>query len=113
MKKKKDIRTKFRSDVFERDKYICQGGCGLEAGPVSAGELLDAHHITDRTEMPNGGYVKENGITLCKQECHMKAEKFHMTEGKEWEPGFHPDELYAKIKSSKEKAISASEKLSS
>lgn len=66
---------------------------------------MDAHHITDRNEMPNGGYVKENGITLCKEKCHMKAEKFHMTGGKEWEDGFHPDDLYEKIDSSKGKAV--------
>lgn len=36
--------------------------------------------INDRHEMPNGGYAKENGITLCPQH-HMAAEKFHMTKG--------------------------------
>ena len=41
----------------------------------------------------------------------MKAEKFHITGGKEWEEGFHPDELYELISSSKEEAIIASEKL--
>jgi len=74
-------------------------------------KLLDAHHITDRNEMPNGGYVKENGITLCKEKCHLEAEQFHISGGKNWTDGLHPDELYAKIGSSKEEAISASRRL--
>ena len=61
---------------------------------------VDSHHITDRTEIINGGYCKENGIALC-TECHVKAEKFHITQGREWEKGFHPDELYAIIGSSR------------
>lgn len=52
----------------------------------------------------HGGYVKENGITLCK-ECHIKAEKFHMTGGEEFVIGYHPDDLYKKIDSSKGKAV--------
>lgn len=69
---------------------------------------LDAHHITDRTEMPNGGYVKENGISVC-DDCHLKAEEFHST-GTAVE-GFSPDDLYQKIGSSHEKAVTAAEKL--
>lgn len=68
--------------------------------------------------MPNGGYVKENGISLCKnpihqdkQSCHLRAEKFHISGGKNWEPGLHPDDLYKLIGSSKELAIKASEQL--
>ena len=72
---------------------------------------LDAHHITDRSEMPNGGYVHENGIALC-PECHIKAEKFHQTNGQDWEQGFHPNDLYLKIGSSHKKAYVASERLS-
>lgn len=68
---------------------------------------LDAHHITDRNKMPGGGYVKENGITLC-PECHAKAERFHQTNGEEHEMGFHPNDLYAIIGSSYEKALEAS-----
>ncbi len=71
--------------------------------------LLECHHIIDRTEMPNGGYVKENGISLC-DNCHLKAEKFHISSKIEFEPGYHPDDLYKKIKSSYEKAINASNK---
>jgi hypothetical protein len=67
---------------------------------------LDAHHISDRNSIffSNGGYVLENGITLC-EEHHLMAEKYHNTEGEEWEDGFHPDDLYKKINSSKELAI--------
>lgn len=40
---------------------------------------LDVHHITNRKMMPNGGYVKENGITLCDcyDVCHFRAEQFN------------------------------------
>lgn len=118
MSSKKDIRRNFRDNTFDRDDYCCKL-CGN--GPVyeAPESVFDAHHITDRSEMPNGGYVKENGITLCKynqeglekDSCHMKAEKFHITEGIEWEPGMHPNDLYKLIGSSKEAAIKASEKL--
>lgn len=118
MSKKKDIRKNFRDSTFDRDGYCCKL-CGN--GPVleSPESVFDAHHITDRKEMPNGGYVKENGITLCKYNedgveegsCHMKAEQFHISEGTEWEPGMHPDDLYKMIGSSYEKAVKASEKL--
>lgn len=118
MSKKNQVRRKFREDVFDRDGYCCKI-CGN--GPVLefTEAVFDAHHITDRHEMPNGGYVKENGITLCKYDengleensCHMKAEKFHISEGKEWEPGMHPDDLYKMIGSSRELAIEKSNNL--
>ena len=38
----------------------------------------DSHHITDRKEIINGGYVLENGISLCSA-CHWKAEQYHIT----------------------------------
>ena len=94
---KKQIRSKFRNEVFSRDNYTCRG-CGLK----TTEEFLDAHHIENRNSFPNGGYVKENGITLCKDKCHLKAEKWHQTNGKEWEEGFHPNQLFAKIGSSEE-----------
>lgn len=103
---KKDIRKNFRNAVFKRDNYTCKV-CGTKQEESA----LDAHHITDRSEMPNGGYVKENGITLCKDECHMKCEKFHITGGEEWEDGLHPDDLYKMIGSSYDLACLASEKL--
>lgn len=52
--------------------------------------------------MPMGGYVKENGISLC-ADCHEKAENFHRTGVSV--PGYSPDELYRLVGSSKEKAI--------
>lgn len=106
MNQKKQVRAKFKNDVFARDKYICQvcKKIGLEVE-------LDAHHITDRNEMPNGGYVLSNGITVHKDVCHMKVERFHISGGKNWEDGLHPNDLYKLIGSSKEKAIDESLKL--
>lgn len=62
---KKEIRRKFREAVFTRDGNKC----------VKCNETqdLDAHHITDRKLFKNGGYVAENGITLCKKH-HLSAE---------------------------------------
>jgi 5-methylcytosine-specific restriction endonuclease McrA len=94
---KKDIRKNFRDSVFKRDKNICQV-CKNKKDIQD----LDAHHITDRSQMPNGGYVKENGITVCKKDCHFKVELFHITEGEEWNEGLHPDDLYKIIGSSRE-----------
>lgn len=90
MGSKKNIREKFRNDVFKRDKNTCQL-CKKHSDDIS---IFDAHHITDRSEMPNGGYVKENGITVCKDNCHMKCEKYHISGGKEWEENLHPNDLY-------------------
>lgn len=102
--KKKAVREKFRTDVFSRDNYTCKiPGCDIKRN-------LDAHHITDRNEMPNGGYVKENGISLCESD-HIKAEAYHISGKTLWEEGFHPDDLYRLIGSSYEKAVKASERL--
>lgn len=105
---KKLIRKRFRNSVFSRDKYTCKV-CGV----MRDEEELDAHHITDRNEMPNGGYVASNGITVCKDkdDCHMRVEKFHISGGEEWEEGLHPDDLYKLIGSSKDKAFRDSERL--
>lgn len=110
MSSKKEIRKNFKESVFKRDRYSC-AWCQAKHTKETADEFLDAHHITDRNEMPNGGYVKENGISLCKEDCHIKAEKFHITEGKDWSIGMHPDDLYIIIGSSKEEAIKESNKL--
>jgi hypothetical protein len=119
MSNKKQIRRKFRDDTFGRDNYCCKW-CGNDFSTIDFPEtVLDAHHITDRKEMPNGGYVMENGITLCKMNdegleedsCHMKAELFHISGGQKWTSGMHPDDLYKLIGSSKELAIEKSEKL--
>jgi hypothetical protein len=83
---------------------------------------LDAHHITSRKNMPNGGYVKENGITLCDLKfdgCHWKAEQF-LSSYVEWYvlktkgdtlKEFTPSNLYKKINSSYELAYKKSERL--
>jgi 5-methylcytosine-specific restriction endonuclease McrA len=99
--KKKEIRTNFRDKTFARDGHKCRV-CSDTSKP------LDAHHVTDRNLMPNGGYVPENGISLC-PECHVKAEVFHST-GTPM-PGFSPEELYNLIQSSYDLAVKASNKL--
>lgn len=76
--------------------------------PVVGKVPLDAHHITNRDDMPNGGYVKENGISVC-DECHLKAEAFWSTG--ESVDGFSPEDLYKIIGSSLEQATKASELL--
>lgn len=105
--RKKLIRKQFRDAVFQRDGFACVT-CGLSSTPDRAEDELDAHHITDRNEMPNGGYVAENGISLC-EICHLKAEAFHC--GEPVPPGFLPAELYSIIGASEEAARAASELL--
>ena len=72
---KKLVRQRFRDGVFERDGHKCRA-CGWSL--ITSETPLDAHHITDRNLMPNGGYTRENGISLCSA-CHEKAEVFHST----------------------------------
>lgn len=119
---KKAVRQAFRDAVFARDRFTCVV-CGRKWTPADANpdlKRVNAHHITDRSEMPNGGYVAENGVTVCDvgafvgrehESCHMRCEKFHISEGREWEPGLHPDDLYQRIGSSLEKAWDASERI--
>jgi predicted restriction endonuclease len=109
MSDKKVIRKLFRDACYKRDGFRC-AVCGMKSSKDKAQDELDAHHITDRHEMPNGGYVKENGISLC-PECHEKAEEFHKT-GTAVE-GYSTDDLYKKINSSYEKAVEASKELDS
>lgn len=116
MNAKKRRRQQFRSCVFTRDGFRCvvcrkagydrQGSDQHRLFHPDTGShqlvLLDAHHITDRHLMPNGGYVVENGITLCDDGCHRAAEAFHETGIAI--AGYSPDELYALIGSSPELA---------
>ena len=95
-------RKQFRESVFSRDNYKCKV-CGST-------DELDAHHITDRHEMPNGGYVESNGITLCPKH-HMNAESFHINNKTKWDDGFHPNDLYILIGSSYDIAYKNSLKL--
>jgi predicted restriction endonuclease len=106
---KKEIRDAFRNSVFKRDNYTCKV-CGTKSTPLSATVVFDSHHITDRTEIVNGGYVMENGITVCKKDCHFLVELFHINNGDSWSDGLHPDDLYKLINSSKELAIEKSNK---
>jgi len=92
MKQKQQIRLNFRNDVFKRDNHKCLF-CGKEA--------IDAHHITDRNEMPNGGYIKENGISVCEKH-HLMCEEYHIS--RTWVQGYHPADLYEMIGSSYKKA---------
>jgi hypothetical protein len=86
--------------------------CGRKASSLEeALEIFDIHHITDRSLMPSGGYVLENGITLCKDPCHLRAEEFHSTGTAHTD--YSPDDLYKAINSTHDKAVKASEKLSS
>ena len=115
MSKKKQVRQAFRDAVFKRDGHKCRV-CSFTSRDVrkqneltiTGNSYLDAHHITDRNEMPNGGYVKENGISLC-PECHEKAEVFHSTG--ESVIGYAPNELYTLIGSSLQLARDVSDKL--
>ncbi|HEY5267616.1 MAG TPA: HNH endonuclease [Candidatus Saccharimonadales bacterium] len=110
MSSKKEIRRKFREVCLKRDKLTCVM-CGLKAKSFEDAEkLFDVHHITDRKIMPSGGYVLENGITLCNED-HIKAEVFHST-GIPAE-GYSIEDLYKKINSNYELAVEASNKLDS
>ena len=101
--KKKQIREKFRNNVFSRDKNKC---LKCDENKIK----LDAHHITDRNEMPNGGYVIENGISLC-DDCHIKAEVWHNSGKTEFVDGYHPNDLYQLINSDYNLAYVKSEKI--
>jgi 5-methylcytosine-specific restriction endonuclease McrA len=112
MNRKKQVRAAFRVAVFTRDGYRCRC-CGVvgrdrQADPDGPLPPLDAHHITDRTLMPHGGYVPENGISVCDC-CHLLAEQFWQTGTPA--PGFAPDDLYRRIGSSLERAEAASHRL--
>lgn len=100
---KRRRRARFRSEVFTRDGYTCVA-CGFEDPEA---EHLDARHIIDRNEMPNGGYVAENGISLC-PECHRKAEVWHASDKMHCRKGYHPLSLFYRIDSSPEQARQAS-----
>lgn len=112
MSRKKQIRAAFRTAVFTRDGYRCRC-CGVaghdrQAEPHPSLSPLDAHHITDRSQMPHGGYVPENGISVCDR-CHLLAEQFWQTGTPAL--GFAPDDLYARVGSSRELAEAASHRL--
>ena len=126
--RKKEMRRKFRDAVFARDGYKCVV-CGFESSPEQVEHELDAHHVMPREEMPNGGYVKENGVSLCDPSktgkplahgCHYKAELVLETLSvkgdyqESWTEHvifyeYTPEQLYKAIGSSHEEAVKASE----
>lgn len=63
--KKKAIRQAFRDAVFTRDNHCCVF--------CSETKNLDAHHIVNRNQMHEGGYILSNGVTLCPRH-HIDAE---------------------------------------
>lgn len=119
MSKKQTIRKDFREAVFKRDKFVCvickkkgkdrQGGDSHLKFHKNPEVDLDSHHITPREDIVNGGYIKENGITLCDDGCHVKAEAY--LKGEDLNEQFSPANLYKLIGSSLELAIAAAEKL--
>lgn len=108
MKDKHKIRDNFRNEVFKRDGYKCRV-CGR------SDVKLDAHHIMNRRFMPSGGYIKENGVTLCDTEngCHFKAEdETRKSQTVGYVPSeFSPFNLYKLINSSYEIAYKKSKEL--
>jgi 5-methylcytosine-specific restriction endonuclease McrA len=116
---KKQIRGYFRTNVFKRDAYRCRC-CGVAGKDRQRGNLhtkyhpvkdpveLDAHHITPREIMLNGGYVEENGISLCTS-CHIQAEDY-LHGIMSYYDDFSPENLYKLINSSYEKAVEADAK---
>lgn len=104
---KKKIRQNFRDTCFKRDKYSCVM-CGFKSSLEHALQDLDCHHVTDRSLLPQGGYVAANGISLCSS-CHEKAEIFHSTGTAH--PGYSIEDLYRAINSNYELALEASKKL--
>ena len=60
--------------------------------------------------MPAGGYVPENGISVC-SDCHELAEQWWQQGYENGPEGFSRNDLYSKIGSSLEEAQRASEKL--
>lgn len=87
-------RKEFNEGCLERDGHKCRF-CDETTD-------LDVHHITDRHDMPNGGYACSNGITVC-GDHHIMCEEYHMTGS--CDPKYHPDNLYLIIGSNYEQAF--------
>lgn len=62
-------RDEFRESVFARDNFICVI-CGDHA--------VDAHHIIERRLFPDGGYIVDNGASLCETH-HLAAESTELS----------------------------------
>ncbi len=94
-------RKNFNEVCLKRDGHKCVF-CEIR-------EELDVHHITDRHDLPNGGYVLSNGISLCAKH-HLFCEDWHVAGI--CEIGYHPDDLYKMIGSSYDRAYEDSLNLS-
>jgi hypothetical protein len=93
-------RKEFNEDCLSRDGHKC----------VFCNEIenLDVHHITDRHDMPNGGYGCLNGITLC-EDHHLLCEEYHISGF--CEEKYHPSSLYIKINTTFDDAFKQCENL--
>ncbi len=92
--------------------------CGVKAGepypgmhsrPMDEPAVLNVHHIIDRSEIPNGGSVLSNGITLC--EIHHEEAEAHHDLDPEADDAFCPSKLFSIIDSSYEQAMKDAENL--
>jgi hypothetical protein len=89
-------REAFNAAVFARDGCKCVM-CGDPAE--------DAHHILDRKLFPDGGYVADNGASVCNP-CHMRCESTEIgchelrsrigVDRAVLPPGFEPGRAYDK-----------------
>jgi 5-methylcytosine-specific restriction endonuclease McrA len=91
MKTIQKLRKQFRESCLKRDNNRCRA-CNFPANN------LVVHHIINRKEIVNGGYVTSNGITLC-EECHWRAETALQAKEKYY-LGYGETELFKKIGSS-------------
>lgn len=60
-------RSQFRENCFQRDNHRC-------VVPWCEREAVDAHHIIERSEWRDGGYIQKNGASVCSHH-HKAAEK--------------------------------------
>jgi len=85
-------RDEFKKAVLARDKGCCV---------ICSGKAVDAHHIMERKLFPDGGYVPDNGASVC-DPCHVLCEQtlvgVHEVRAKAGiaaivlPPGFRPDQ---------------------
>lgn len=104
-KEKRRLREAFKTATFLRDSYACVT-CRIYYNRVRV--AVDAHHIINRNEMPNGGYVRSNGISLC-ADCHEMAE--HTLIGMRTASGWEPPVLYHLVGSTFQQAYDDSKRL--